>query len=72
MLRSRKIQVVIAEDHAVVRMGLRALMSSEPAFTLVGEAVDGAEAVSKALRLKPDVIMMDRTDACEGRDQGHR
>ena len=56
---SEKIQVLIAEDHAVVRMGLRALISSEPDFTLAGEAVDGAEAVSKALALKPDVIVMD-------------
>ena len=56
---SENIRVLIAEDHAVVRMGLRALISSEPTFTLAGEAVDGAEAVNKALALKPDVIVMD-------------
>ena len=56
---SDKIRVLIAEDHGVVRMGLRALISSEPAFALAGEAVDGAEAVSKALELKPDIIVMD-------------
>ena len=56
---SEKIRVLIAEDHGVVRMGLRALISSEPAFAFAGEAIDGAEAVSKALALKPDVIVMD-------------
>jgi NarL family two-component system response regulator LiaR len=56
---AEKIRVLIAEDHAVVRMGLRALISSEPAFELAGEAADGAEAVRKALELKPDVIVMD-------------
>lgn len=56
---NEKIRVLIAEDHAVVRMGLRALISSEPTFALAGEAADGAEAVSKTLELKPDVIVMD-------------
>jgi DNA-binding NarL/FixJ family response regulator len=56
---SEKIRVLVAEDHAVVRMGLRALISSEPRFQFAGEAVDGAEAVNKALALKPDVIVMD-------------
>lgn len=56
---NEKIRVMIAEDHAVVRMGLRALISSEPDLELAGEAADGEAAVSKALALKPDVIVMD-------------
>jgi NarL family two-component system response regulator LiaR len=53
------IRVLIADDHAVVRRGLRTLISSEPGMELVDEAVDGAEAVQKAQALKPDVILLD-------------
>lgn len=54
-----EIRVLIAEDHPVVRMGLRALVSSERGLVLAGEASDGAEAVRKALELQPDVVLMD-------------
>ncbi len=54
-----KIRILIAEDHPVVRMGLRGLISSEPGLKLVGEAQDGVEAVRQAVELKPDVILMD-------------
>ena len=53
------IRVLIAEDHPVVLMGLRALISSEAGLVVAGEATDGAAAVRKALDLKPDVILMD-------------
>lgn len=53
------IRVLIADDHAVVREGLRALISSEPGMEVVGEAVDGVEAVSKVRSLQPDVILLD-------------
>jgi len=56
---SASIRVLIAEDHPVVRMGLRALIASEPGLSLAGEAVDGDDAVRKALELVPDVILMD-------------
>ncbi len=60
------IRILIADDHAVVRQGLRALIGSEPGMELAGEARDGAEAVAKARTLKPDVILLDlhmpRTD----------
>ena len=56
---SRAIRVLIADDHAVVRRGLRALIDTEPNMELVGEAADGEEAVRKALTLKPDVILLD-------------
>jgi NarL family two-component system response regulator LiaR len=54
-----RVKVLIADDHAVVREGLRTLIGSEEGLVLVGEAADGAEAVIKARSLKPDVILMD-------------
>lgn len=53
------IRLLIADDHAVVREGLRALFATEPDIELVGEAADGIEAVGKAMSLKPDVILLD-------------
>ena len=53
------IRVLIADDHAVVREGLRSLIDSEPAMVVVGEAADGIEAVLRARTLKPDVIVLD-------------
>ena len=54
-----KIRVLIADDHAIVRTGLAALLDTEPDIEVVGEAEDGAAAVQKALRLKPDIVIMD-------------
>ena len=54
-----KIKVLIADDHAIVRMGLVALMSAESDIEVVGEAKNGIEAVREALRLRPDVVIMD-------------
>jgi NarL family two-component system response regulator LiaR len=53
------IRILIADDHAVVREGLRALIETEPGMELVDEAADGAEAVSMARSLQPDVILLD-------------
>lgn len=53
------IRLLIADDHAIVREGLRALIATEPGLELVAEAGDGVEAVSKAHALKPDVILLD-------------
>jgi NarL family two-component system response regulator LiaR len=53
------IRLLIADDHAVVRKGLRTLFMSEEDLELVGEAADGIEAVLKARALKPDVILLD-------------
>jgi two-component system response regulator NreC len=50
---------MLADDHAVLRAGLRALLNAEPDLTVVGEAADGAEAVERATQLRPDVIVMD-------------
>jgi NarL family two-component system response regulator LiaR len=59
MAETKNIRVLIADDHAVVREGLRALITIKPGLELVGEAVDGEEAISKALSLHPDVILID-------------
>src|SRR5688572_28986336 len=53
------IRVLIADDHAVVRKGLRTLFLSEPDIELIDEAVDGIEAVLKTRALRPDVILLD-------------
>ena len=53
------IRVLICEDHAIVRKGIRALLATEPSLKIVGEAGNGAEAVAQAGTLKPDVILMD-------------
>lgn len=54
-----KIKVLIADDHAIVRMGLASLLNAEADFEVVGEAENGEVAVQKARELKPDVIVMD-------------
>ena len=54
-----KIRVLLADDHAVLRAGLKALLNAESDIEVVGEAADGAEAVERAESLLPDVIVMD-------------
>ena len=52
-------RILIAEDHVILREGLRALLSSEPDLTVVGEAGDGREAIRQVEELLPDLILMD-------------
>jgi len=54
-----KIRLVIADDHLVVRAGLRAMLEAEPDFDVVGEASTGAQAIDLANELRPHVILMD-------------
>ncbi|HNY92901.1 MAG TPA: response regulator transcription factor [bacterium] len=51
--------IMIADDHAVLREGLRLLLSSYPQFEVIGEADDGMTAVATALQIKPDVLLLD-------------
>jgi two-component system, NarL family, response regulator YdfI len=53
------IRVLIVDDHLVVREGLRAILATAPDIALVGEAVDGAQAIQLARELVPDVVLMD-------------
>ncbi|HTT27526.1 MAG TPA: response regulator transcription factor [Solirubrobacteraceae bacterium] len=53
------ITILVVDDHAVVREGLRAFLGLQDGFEIVGEAVDGEEALEQAERLDPDVILMD-------------
>jgi len=53
------IRVLIADDHAILRKGIRALLSTEPDIEVVGETGDGLETVAQAHALRPDVILMD-------------
>ena len=53
------IRILVADDHAVVRQGLRAFLSLQEDMEVVGEAEDGEQAVAAAARLEPDVVLMD-------------
>jgi two-component system response regulator NreC len=53
------IRILIADDHTIFRSGLKLLLTSEPAFEVIAEAKDGAEAVDLVMQLEPDVVLMD-------------
>jgi len=53
------IRILLADDHAVVRAGLRALLTAEPDLELVGEAEDGDQVLQMATRLRPELVLMD-------------
>ncbi len=53
------INILIADDHGVLRAGLRALLNAEPDFRVVDEAADGAEALRLAGQLSPDIVLLD-------------
>jgi len=57
----QRLHIVIAEDHALVRAGMRALLSQDPEFEIVGEVDNGRDAVRVAGELRPDVVLMDLT-----------
>lgn len=58
-MRSKRITVLLVDDHEVVRLGLRSLLSRESSVEVIGEAGTASEALAQAARLKPDVVVMD-------------
>jgi two-component system, NarL family, response regulator NreC len=59
MTAPRRIRILLADDHTVLRSGLRALLSAQADLEVAGEAADGAEALRLAHTIKPDVVVMD-------------
>jgi DNA-binding NarL/FixJ family response regulator len=59
MKAENRIRIIVADDHFVVRMGLSALVNTEPDMEVAGEAVDGAQAVQLYAQSKPDLVLMD-------------
>jgi len=55
----KRTRIVIADDHSVLRAGLRALLEAEPDIEVVGEAEDGVDCIGRAVELEPDVILLD-------------
>ncbi|GAI07018.1 unnamed protein product, partial [marine sediment metagenome] len=55
----KRIKVLIVDDHTVIRDGIRAVLTLQKDIAVVGEAMDGKEAVGKTLQLLPDVVVMD-------------
>lgn len=57
----KKLRILVADDHEVVRRGIRALLEAQPGWEVAGEAATGREAVEKVKQLKPDVVVLDIT-----------
>jgi two-component system, NarL family, response regulator NreC len=53
------IRILLADDHTIVRQGMARLLNDQPEFSVIGEAIHGRNAVSMALELKPDIVIMD-------------
>jgi DNA-binding NarL/FixJ family response regulator len=58
-MTEEKIKLLIADDHAILRQGLRRILEAEPDMSVIGEAATGIDAVKRARQLKPDVVIMD-------------
>jgi DNA-binding NarL/FixJ family response regulator len=56
---SRTLRILVADDHAVVRQGLKLLINSQPDMTVVGEAADGTAVLQQAAAVEPDIVVMD-------------
>jgi DNA-binding NarL/FixJ family response regulator len=59
MKNDGKIRILVADDHALIRMGLVSLVNTEPDITVVAEAADGREAVEQFVKFSPDLVLMD-------------
>lgn len=60
-MRDRRLRILVADDHPIIRKSVRQILASHPRFDVCGEARDGAEAVEEAQRLKPDVVVLNIT-----------
>jgi len=58
-MQAEKIKLLLVDDHAILRQGLRRILEAEPDMVVVGEAATGTDAVKRAKQLKPDVVIMD-------------
>lgn len=58
-MKTKKTRILLADDHALVRAGIRALLEKQDDMEIVGEAADGQEALQKIVELQPDVVIMD-------------
>lgn len=58
---AKQMRILVVDDHAIVRDGLRLILEGQPDIAVVGEATRGEEGVEKAIQLKPDVVIMDLT-----------
>src|SRR5437588_6082566 len=56
-----KIHILLADDHTILRAGLKMMLNAQPDMEVVGEAHDGRQAIQEALRLQPDIVLMDIT-----------
>lgn len=73
MSESRRIRILVADDHVLFRRGLVRLLDAEPDFEVVGEATDGWEALDRAASCRPDVVLMDvRMPQAGGLDAARR
>jgi two-component system response regulator NreC len=62
-----KVRVLLADDHTILRAGLKMMLNAQPDIVVAGEASDGRQAITEALRLRPDVVLMDITmPECNG------
>jgi DNA-binding NarL/FixJ family response regulator len=69
MTEEKKIRILIADDHVMLQEGLRTLLEMEPDMAIIAEAANGRDAVTKALTLIPDILIMDiRMPECDGID----
>ena len=57
----KNLRILIADDHALVRQGLRSVLEAQPGWSVCGEAQDGREAVKLGLKLRPDIFLLDVT-----------
>ena len=56
---THEVRILLVDDHAILRDSLRAFLAFQPDLQVVGEAADGLEAIEEALRLQPDLILLD-------------